>query len=235
MMPLPGPKTLRLALPSGDDLTNVCALLRRCGFDLPEIDSIGLYPVIDPLGIGVDFEIFRLAPADVGTYVEHGISQLGVMSTELIRESDSRVWRPYTFPFGNYPLVLAAPHGITLDTLMMRPTVRLATSLPQMTRDIFAARGMAIEVVPVEDTTTACLLGLSDGYVDRLVSPNEIIAQGFRVLEVVGRARLKLIVNKASYPMRRAAIDAFIEALALHEPNPSESMEIPFDSLHSGW
>ncbi len=230
----PDSDTLRLALPSGRDFDNICGQLRDCGFAMPELDAPGLHRIEDPLGIGIHFDIFKLAAADVGTYVEHGISQLGVMSTELLRESDTRVWRPYTFPFGEYPLALAAPRGMNLDVLMMRPVVRLATSLPTLTRDIFAARGMSIEVVPVDDSTTACLLGLADGYVDRLISPEEVLRGGFRVLEVVGSAQLKLIVNRASYPMRREAIDTFIECLSEHEPPAPEPIEIPFDH-HEEW
>ena len=223
------PTRLRLALPEGRDLHAICEHLRACGITLPELDNPGLHRVRDPLGIGVDFDIFKLAQADVGTYVEHGISQLGVMATDLLREGDVNVWRPFTFNYGTYPLVLAAPRGITLDSLAKRPTVRLATSLPQLTRDIFASRGLPIEVVPVEDSTTACMLGLADGYVDRLVDPDAVVHQGFRVLEVLGKARLKLIVNRASYAMRRHAMDTFMECLQDFHPPTPRPIFIPFD------
>jgi ATP phosphoribosyltransferase len=220
---------LRLALPQGRDLDVICDHLRTCGFDLPDLDSPGLYPVEDPRGSGVGFDIFKLAQSDVGTYVEHGISQLGVMSTDLLNESGARVWRPFTFSYGTYPIVLAAPRGINFDSLSTKPTIRLATSLPHLTRDVFAARGMAIEIVPVEDSTTACLLGLADGYVDRLVDPEAIVREGFRVIEVLGKARLKLLINHASYTARREAIDSFIECLRDHQPEPPEPIHIPFD------
>lgn len=220
---------LRLALPEGRDLTTICEQLRACGFELPAELNPGIHLVDDPLGVGVDFEVFKLAPTDVGTYVEHGISQLGIMSTELLREGDAEVWRPFTFSYGAYPLVLAAPRGINLDALAVRPLVRLATSLPRLTRDVFAARGMVIEVVPVEDSTTACLLGLADGYVDRLVDPDAIVREGFRVLEVLGHARLKLLVNRASYAMRHEAIGTFMDRLEAHQPPAPAPLEIPFD------
>jgi len=220
---------LRLALPEGRDLHLICDHLRACGFEIPDLDSVGLHPIDDPFGTGVNFDVFKLAQADVGTYVEHGISQLGIMSTDLLAESGARVWRPFTFSYGTYPIVLAAPRGINFDSLSTRPTIRLATSLPNLTRDVFAARGMAIEVVPVEDSTTACLLGLADGYVDRMVDPAALIQEGFRVIEVLGKARLKLLINHASYTARREAIDHFIGALREHQPPTPAPLSIPFD------
>ena len=224
-----GTERLRLALPDSAEFDAICAHLRRCGFDLPDLSLPGLHRVTDPLGVGVDFDVFRLSPVDVGTYVEHGIAHLGVLSTDIIREADAQLWRPFTFSYGTYPIVLAAPQGLTLDHLSSRPIMRLATSLPDMTRGLFAARGMSIEVVPVEDSATACLLGLADGYADRLADPELLISQGFRVLEVIGHAHLKLTLNSTCYPSRRDAIDELVHRLYTHQPPEPEPIAIPFD------
>lgn len=221
--------TLRFAIPECDELETLCVQLEQCGFALPDLNQPGIHVVRDPLGLGIDFEVFKLSSSDVGTYVEHGISHLGVSSTEILHEVDARLWRPFTFSYGTYPLVLAAPQGINFDSLALRPLVRIATSLPRLTREVFASRGLNIEVVAVEDSTTACLLGLADAYVERLVDPNVLIREGFRVLEVLGHARLKLVVNRASYTMRRSAIDHFMERLDAHQPDPEPPLDIPFD------
>ncbi len=221
---------LRLAIPECDELEQLCEQLERCGFALPDLNQPGIHIVSDPLGLGIDFEVFKLSSSDVGTYVEHGISHLGVSSTDLLYEADARLWRPFTFSYGTYPLVLAAPQGINLDALAMRPLVRIATSLPRHARQIFAShRGLNIEVVAVEDSTSACLLGLADAYVERLVDPEIMIREGFRVLEVLGHARLKLVVNRASYTMRRSAIDRFMSLLEECQPEPPAPLDIPFD------
>ncbi len=224
-----GMDSLRLALPDSAELGAICDHLRACGFRLPDLELPGLHRVEDPLGTGTHFDVFKLSPADVGTYVEHGIAQLGVISTDLIREADSQVWRPFTFSYGHYPLVLAAPQGLTLDHLSSRPIMRLATSLPELTRSLFTARGMSIEVVPVEDSPTACLLGLADGYVDRLTDPGQLTAQGFRVLEVIGQAHLKLTLNRTCYSSRRSTISELIHRLYTCQPPEPDPITIPFD------
>lgn len=221
--------TLRLALPDCKEFDDIKTQLEQCGFPFPDLSQPGLHLVKDPIGLGIDFEIFKMDPSDVGVYVEHGISHLGISSTELLQETDARLWRPFTFSYGSYPLVLAAPEGINLDSLELRPQIRIATSLPKLTREIFAPKGWNMEIVSVQDSTTACLLGLADAYVGRLTSPESLINDGFRVLEVLGHSRLKLVVNRASYTMRRSAIDKFMQLLYDCLPPAPEPIDIPFD------
>lgn len=220
---------LRIALPKCPELRLIGDQFRACGFTFPELNHAGLHLIEDPIGCGFDFEIFRLAPADVGTYVEHAISHIGVMSTDLLRETDAEVWRPLTFSFGKHPLVLAAPRGESIVSLSARPLVRIATPLPNLTRDLFAHRGITMEVLNVSDSTTACLLGLADAFVDRLVDPAPMLAQDFRVVELLGHARLKLVVNRALGARRRIAIQTLISKLKAHEPPAPPEIEIPFD------
>lgn len=220
---------LRLAFPLCDELNFICEHLRACGFEVPDLSMPGLHKIGDPLECGYSFEIFRLDPSDVGTYVEHAISHLGVMSTDLLRETQSEVWRPYTFPFGQYPMVFAAPRGESFASLSTRPQVRIATPYPMLAREVFAHRGVPVEVIDVADSYTACLLGLADAFVDRLVDPSPMFEHDFRVLEVLEHSRLKLIVNRALGSRRRIAIQALIKALEENQPRAPEPVEVPFE------
>ncbi|RAL21573.1 hypothetical protein DL240_12000 [Lujinxingia litoralis] len=222
-------QTLRLALPMSAELNAIVAQFRACGFQLPELDMPGLHHVGDPLGCGFEFEVFPLAPADVGTYVEHAISHLGVMSTDLLNETGVEVWRPYTFPFGRYPLILAAPKGESFGSLSSRPQARIATPYPQLAREVFAHRGMSVEVVNVSDTYTACLLGLADAFIDRLVDPAPMHEHDFRALEVLGYSQLKLVVNRALGSRRRIAIQSLVACLQAQKVGPQPLVDIPFD------
>ncbi|MBA2662409.1 MAG: ATP phosphoribosyltransferase [Bradymonadaceae bacterium] len=220
---------LRIALPKCAELPAICEQFRACGFPVPDLSTAGLHLIKDPINCGFDFEIFRLAAPDVGTYVEHAISHVGIMGTDLLRESDAEVWRPLTFPYGKYPLVFAAPRGESIASLSARPQIRIATPYPRYTRELFAHRGLAAEIVAVSDSTTACLLGLADGYVDRLTDPQSLLDHDFRVVELLGYTRLKLIVNRACWARRRIAIQLLVQRLELHQPLPPAEIFIPFD------
>ena len=230
-------KRLRLAFPQCALLESICDHFRACGFEIPDLELPGLHQVGDPIGCGYSFEIFRLDRADVGTYVEHAISHIGVMNTDVLRETKCEVWRPYTFPFGQYPMVLAAPRGESFTSLTTRPHVRVATPYPTMAREFFSQRGMNVEVVDVSNSYTACLLGLADAFVDRLTDPAPMIEHDFRVLEVLDQSRLKLVVNRALGSRRRIAIQALVKSLESNQPEPSRPIEIPFkiqDELTGG-
>ncbi len=220
---------LRIALPKCAELPAITAQFRACGFPLEERSSAGLQLIKDPIDCGFDFEVFRLAPADVGTYVEHGISHVGIMGTDLLRESEAEVWRPLTFRYGKYPLVFAAPRGESISSLYARPQIRIATPYPRYVRALFAHRGISAEIVSVADSATACLLGLADAYIDRLLAPQPLSDQGFHVVEVLGYTRLKLVVNRACWSRRRIAIQKLIQLLEEQHPEAPPEIEIPFD------
>lgn len=222
---------IRVALPKCDELSDVVDHFTAAGLDLGKVHEPGLHRAKDPWECGFDIECFTIAPKDVGTYVEHGIAHVGVMSTDIVYETEVEVWSPFTFNFGSCPIILAAPRGESLDLLTSRPVLRLATPLPNFTREWFADRGLPTEVVQVSDSAeTAVLLGLADGFVARLSDPESLVRQDFRALEVLGHTHLKVVVNTACGARRRAAIRKMIEALELSRPDDQPSIEIPFDS-----
>lgn len=221
-------QVIRMALPEGLDFHAIANHLRAAGIALPQGGD--LWTIERPFDMDFDLEILKLAPVDVGTYVERGAVQLGVMSTDLLHESDVEVWRPFTFNFGTYPIIFGTRHGTTLASLNARPQIRLATPIPRFTREWFATRGFTTEILHVKDSAEkAVLLGLADGFVDRLVHPERLIAEGFRAVERVGTTHLKLIVNNATNSPRRKFISTLMEALENHQPPSPNRVAIPFD------
>lgn len=225
------PVRIRIALPRGQELERLVRHFGAAGFELgPLLDGLDLVEAGDALGTGFDFDFVTLSPQDVGTYVEYGICHAGALSTDLIGERDVQVWRPFTFNFGSYPLVLAATRGTTLDALTAKPVLRPATPLPRFAKEWFTARGISTELITVVDSApTAVMLGLADCWVDRLTDPEAVVEQGFRVVEAMGRTYLKLVVNPAAASRRRAALRVLIGALEEHQPEPPARVDIPFD------
>ena len=226
-----GSQKIRVALPRGQELHRLVEHFGRVGFALEALaEDARFVEGGDPLDSGFDFEFVTLSPSDVGTYVEFGICHAGVLSTDLIGESEFKVWRPFTFNFGSYPLVLVGWRGQTLNTLMAKPVLRLATPIPRFTKEWFTTRGIPTEVVPVvNDASIAVILGLTDCWVDQLTNPEEVVAAGFRVVETMGQTYLKLVVNPAAASGRRTAIRQLISALEEQNPPPGPRISIPFD------
>lgn len=226
-----GAGRIRVALPRDGHLSQLVEHFGAAGFDLAALErDEQIVNAGDPLDAGFDFEFVSVSGVDVGTYVEHGVCHAGVLSTETITEGEFQIWRPFTFNFGSYPLVLAAWQGQNIQTLTAKPVLRPATPIPQFVKRWFTARGIPTEVIPVaEDAAMAVVLGLADCWVDRLTDPDAVVRAGFRVVEAMGRTYLKLVVNPAAASRRRAAIRVLIGALEEHSPPAPDPIPIPFD------
>lgn len=221
---------LRMAFPKFDRIRAIESWFSRAGFPITGLSRPGLHRAGDPWDTGMDLECFAVSHADVGTYVERGIAQLGIMEANKIRETGCRVWSPFTFPFGRYPVVFAAPKGQSLQRLTGRPVLRLATTYPELAREWFRENGIPVELVPVSDSPdTAVLLGLADAFVGDIDETHELVSHGFHVVDVLGYTQLKLVVNRACGDGRRTAIRKMIEAFKRVPIQAQKPVDIPFE------
>jgi len=220
---------LRLAIPRGNHFEDLSRQFELAGIPLVP-DNVG-YTEIEFEGALWSLEVISVSAADMGTYVERGAVQMGVMSTDAIHEMRVDVWRPYTFNCGSAPIILAARSDQTLARLHSLPHLRLATSIPRFTREWFSARGFNIEVVSVqEDQQRAVQMGLADGYVALLYDADSIVSQGFRALDQLGVSELKMVVNNATSSHRREFIKFIMKKLEEHRLPAPPPIVIPYDT-----
>ena len=77
------------------------------------------------------------------------------------------------------------------------------------------ARGIPIEIIPLQGSVElAPLLGLSDRIVDLVETGRTLKENGLEVIETITETTARLIVNRASFHLKRAAVSDLIEALA---------------------
>ena len=220
---------VRIALPTDSAFDDLVTHIAQGGFDVGEVLDRTVR-ISNPFDLGFDFEFVSLSSEDVCTYVERGVCNAGIVGTQTLRETGVQVWRPFTFNFGSFPIVLAARHGQTWDRLNKGPILRLATPFPRFTRDWFVNRGVSIDVVQVEEHAGMSVqLGLADAFVDQLTQPEKLVDANFRVVEVLDHTRLKLVVNNALGSKRRRAIGRWIDRLQETLPPDPPPITIPFD------
>ena len=81
-------------------------------------------------------------------------------------------------------------------------------------RAFFAARGQQVEVIKLYGSMElAPLVGLSDLIVDLVESGNTLKANGLIPLEHMHAISSRLVVNKASWKMKHATVQALVTAL----------------------
>lgn len=166
-------------------------------------------------------------PADVPTYVEYGAADLGVCGLDTLRESRRQVYEPLLLPFGFCRLSLAGPVDRPDTPLRYASQPRVATKYPNLTEEFFRARGVNAEIIALNGSVElGPLVGLADLIVDLVETGSTLMANGLVEVRVIMQSQAVLIVNRAAYHLKAAAIQEVIHKLrgviAPH-PNPVTS------------
>jgi ATP phosphoribosyltransferase len=157
--------------------------------------------------------VVLVKPADVPTYVEYGAADAGIAGLDVVMESRADLVQPVTLSFGRCKLAVAAlkvraPEGTE------NPTVRVATKYPHITMEHFNARGIPVEIIYLSGSIElAPLLGLADRIVDLVESGRTLQENGLEIVEVIFESSARLVVNRASYQVKRAEVLEFVNAL----------------------
>jgi len=159
---------------------------------------------------GIEFLVVK--PGDVPVYVEAGAADLGVTGTDVLREADADVLEPLALGFGQCRLAVATPASTPYPQLAGGVTARVATKYPRLTREFFAARGRAVEVIPIAGSVeVAPLLGLAHWIVDLVDSGRTLRENGLVERESILACEATLVVNRATQTLRLEACLDIVE------------------------
>lgn len=150
-------------------------------------------------------------PADVPTYVEYGVADVGVCGRDVLLESRAEVHEPLDLKIGYCRIVVAGRREVVGEGYNLLSTVRVATKYPRITSSYFQERAIPIEVIPLSGSVElAPLLGLSDRIVDLVETGRTLRENGLEVIDVIAESSARLIVNRASFHLKREEISRLI-------------------------
>jgi ATP phosphoribosyltransferase len=219
-------RPLRIALPKGRMLDDALALWARIGAEVPpaQLDSRRLL-----LGSSDGrFEFLPVKPQDVGTYVEAGVADAGVVGWDVLGEWEPDVLHPLDLGLGRCRIVIAAPAGAPYPDLPHGATPRVATKYVETARRFFAARGMQPDLIRIAGSVEiAPLLGLADWILDLVESGRTLVENGMVVLDEVCETSARLVVNRASHKLRLEEHQRLIAALESVLGTPTPLPELP--------
>ena len=196
-------KPLRIALTKGRLEKDTVELFEKIGYDCSAVRNKGRKLI---LPVGDRIEVVLAKAADVITYVEHGVCDLGVVGKDTIMENGSRFYEVLDLGFGRCRFALAGPKGKDFYEGFSEKTV--ASKYPNVTRSFFESKAMDVRVIKSEGSVElAPLLGLSDGIVDIVETGSTLRENGLEVKEFVADISARLIVNTASMKLRKREIE----------------------------
>ena len=203
-------KPLRIALTKGRLEKDTVAAFERIGLDCTQVREKGRRLIL-PVGSG-EIEVVLAKAADVITYVENGVCDLGVVGKDTIMENGSHFFEILDLGFGRCRFALACKKGVDFFSGYKAKTV--ATKYPNIARQFFESRAMDVRIIKIEGSVElAPLLGLADGIVDIVETGTTLKENGLEVYETLFPISARVIVNTASMKLRRAEIDTFVAGI----------------------
>lgn len=197
-------KPLRIALTKGRLEKTTIELFQQMGYNCDEVINKGRRLI---LTVGDnDFEVVLAKAADVITYVEHGVCDLGVVGKDTILENGSSFYELLDLGFGKCKFALATRKDY--DFYSGYKTKTIATKYPNVTRAFFDDKNMDIRIIKIEGSVElAPLVGLADGIVDIVETGSTLKANGLEVIDWVTDISARLIANTASLKLRKNEIE----------------------------
>lgn len=157
------------------------------------------------------YRFIFVKPADVPVYVEHGIADCGVVGRDVFLEADADLLMPLDLKLARCRMVVAAQTG---DALATRGMLRVATKYPRTATSYFGERGIPVEIIQLAGSVElAPVLGLADCIVDLVETGRTLKENGLNVVAEVFESTARLVVNRASYQLKSAAITELIQLL----------------------
>ena len=198
-------KPLRIALTKGRLEKDTVSLLESAGYDCTAVREKGRRLIL-PIGNG-EIEVVLAKAADVITYVENGVCDLGVVGKDTIMENGRSFYEILDLGFGKCRFALAGKASKDFFAGYNEKTI--ATKYPNVTRHFFEGKGMDIRIIKIEGSVElAPLLGLSDAIVDIVETGSTLKENGLVIIEDnVAPISARLIANNASLKLRKKEIE----------------------------
>lgn len=206
-------KPLRIALTKGRLEKDTITLFEKLGYDCTAVHEKGRKLIL-PVSDG-KIEVILAKAADVITYVEHGVCDMGVVGKDTIMEMQGKFFELVDLGFGKCRFALAGKKG---DNFYDGYNVKtIATKYPNVSRAYFEGKGMDVEIVKIEGSVElAPLLELSDAIVDIVETGSTLKENGLEVYEEIAPISARLIVNTVSMKLRQQEIEELIEKIQLN-------------------
>ena len=201
---------LTIAIAKGRLQDAALALCARAGIAIANEELMSRrLAVEDSLG---RYRFIFVKPADVPVYVEHGIADGGIVGRDVLLEARADLLMPLDLKLARCRMVVAARNGAVLANAGM---MRVATKYPRIAASYFGERGLPVEIIQLSGSVElAPVLGLADCIVDLVATGQTLRENGLHVVAEIVESTARLVVNRASYQLKSAAVTELVQSLS---------------------
>ena len=163
-----------------------------------------------------DVRLIIVRATDVPTYVQYGAADLGVVGGDVLAEFDGTgLYQPIDLKIARCRLMVAVRRGFDYEQAVRSGArLRVASKYVQTAREHFAAKGVHVDLIKLYGSMElAPLTGLADAIVDLVSTGNTLKANDLVAVEEIAQISSRLVVNQASYKLKRAVIQPLLDRL----------------------
>lgn len=201
--------TITLALAKGRTAKESIILLEKMGIQFNDFHEKSRKLVFYSTDQTV--KLIFVKAIDVPTYVEKGAADIGVVGRDNILEAQADVYEMLDLGIGKCRFVVA---GYANPDLQTKQKLMVASKYPAVTKKYFQQENRSVDTIKLNGSVElAPLIGLADCIVDIVETGTTIDENGLTILEEIEDISTRLIVNKASFATKTAAIQDFINRL----------------------
>lgn len=203
---------LKVAMPKGRIYRQASNLFREAGIPIPvEYEDTRKLMIELP---DAKMEFIMAKPVDVPTYVEYGVTDIGIVGKDVLMEENKDVYELLDLGIAKCRMsVIALPDW--------KPSIqpRVATKYPNVASAYFREQGQQVEVIKLNGSIElAPMIGLADRIVDMVETGQTLRENGLVEQTEIFSITSRLIANRVSYRMKNERIqnlcDRLQEALA---------------------
>ena len=187
---------------------------------LPLLAACRIQPTDDPKksrklifdSVSGGHKIIVARSADVPTYVENGVADVGITGKDTILEygDDMTFYERLDLKIGACRMMTAGPVGVPEP----EQGIRVASKFVNIARKYYQGQSKQVSLVKLSGALEiAPLLGLADCIVDIVDTGNTLKANGLEAREKICDISTRLIVNRASMKTKFEAVQLLIRQL----------------------
>jgi ATP phosphoribosyltransferase len=201
-------KTLRLAIPNGNLQQATVNLFCKAGYNMA-VSARSYHPDVDD----DEIECMLVRPQEQPRYVQDGLIDAGFTGIDLIREAGAsvidvlEVQSKVSGFFTRW--VLCVPNDSPVRDVKDLEGKRIATELPNLTREFLEQRGVKALVEYSYGATEVKVPLLADAIMEATVTGSSLRANGLRIVDTVIESRPRLIAGQRAWddPWKRQKIE----------------------------
>ncbi|HEY8085707.1 MAG TPA: ATP phosphoribosyltransferase [Methylophilaceae bacterium] len=155
--------------------------------------------------------------SDVPTYVQNGAADIGIAGRDVLLEhGGSGLYQPLDLNIARCKMMVAVREGFDYAACLQQGArLKVATKYVKIAREHFAAKGMHVDLIKLYGSMElAPLVGLADAIVDLVSTGGTLKANKLVAVEEIMPISSRLIVNQASFKLKRQLIQPIIDAFA---------------------